>query len=197
MKIMKKIILSIICLSLISNWVFGQKTRLTEHEKKDLRYLYEEERLANDVYNQLAKKWNSRVFAQIATSENRHYTYLLDFLEKYQESIPKNEVGFYNSMELNSIYDNFITNGFKSYKDALLVAAQFEEYDIVDLQEAMEMTDKQELKKVYVYLEEGSKRHLRALYRNIKRKRMNYEPILLGKKEFLEIINQEKNRKIK
>jgi len=194
---MKKIILSIICLSLISNWVFGQKTRLTEHEKKDLRYLYEEERLANDVYNQLAKKWNSRVFAQIATSENRHYTYLLDFLEKYQESIPKNEVGFYNSMELNSIYDNFITNGFKSYKDALLVAAQFEEYDIVDLQEAMEMTDKQELKKVYVYLEEGSKRHLRALYRNIKRKRMNYEPILLGKKEFLEIINQEKNRKIK
>jgi len=154
-------------------------------------------RVANDVYKQLAKKWSSRVFSQIAISEERHYFYLMDLLEKYNMPIPKNEVGFYNSAVLNSIYDNFMSHGMSSYMSALQVAAQFEEYDIVDLQEASERAEKPAIKRVYQYLINGSKNHLRALYRNIKRKNGSYEPVLLGKVEFMEIVNKDKNRKRK
>lgn len=191
---MKKIVLLFVILLFFINKEYAQVQKISEREKHDLKYLYEEERLAHDVYSQLAKKWHSRVFSEIAQSEQQHFTYLLDQLEIHNIPIPKNEVGFYNSVKLNNIYDDFLRIGSVSYDQALQVAAQFEEYDIVDLEEALERTDEKDLQMVYQYLISGAKIHLRKLYRNMKKRKINYEPILLRKIEFEEIVKN-KNKK--
>ena len=192
---MKKIIVLIaVCLFSRSSAI-SQPISLTEQEKIDLEYLYEEERLANDVYQQLADKWKVKVFVNIAQSEKRHYSHLLSLLGKYQIAIPKNEVGFYNSAALNQLYDRFIKAGTSSFKEALLVAAQFEEYDIVDLEEAISRTEKEDIKIVYHGLRSGSMNHLRALYKTIKRHGYDYEPVLLNKVQFQEIISKKQKKR--
>jgi len=195
--VMKKIAFISTILLLLIGKTFAQTNTLTEQEIEDLKYLYEEERLANDVYTQLAKKWKSRIFVQIAKSEKRHYTYLLDRLEKHHIPIPKNEVSFYNSGQLNDRYDEFLHVGMRSYEEALQAAAQFEEYDIVDLQNALALTDKRDLQLVYRYLISGAKIHLAVLYRKIKRKNGSYQPVLLKQSEFDNIINSGKKGKRK
>jgi len=52
---------------------------LTLEEQKDLTFMREEEKLAQDVYTFLASKWNLRIFSNIARSEQTHF--LKDALE--------------------------------------------------------------------------------------------------------------------
>ena len=58
----------------------------------------------------------------------------------------------------------------------------------------MARTSNEEIKNTYTYLVRASENHLRAFVRNLKRLGVDYTPVVMDKKEFEAIINNEKGK---
>lgn len=186
-----KILSLIICITTFSLSIgFTQVDELTVRDVDDLNYLYDEERLAHDIYIELADKWELSIFENIAKSEKRHFEYLLVIYEKYGIPVPKTFDGFYNYPELNIMYDRFFEGGTMTLESSLTLAANFEEYDIADLERYLKHTQNVDLILVYNSLLEGSKNHLRAIHRNLKKHGFDYEPIFLERRHFRQIMKE-------
>ncbi|AHL22722.1 DUF2202 domain-containing protein [Thermococcus nautili] len=164
---------------------------LTPEEKKGLLYMVEEEKLAHDVYTKLYEKWGLPIFKNIAESESTHVNAVRLLLEKYNLTDPtQNEgVGEFQNEELQKLYDQLIEMGSKSEIDALKVGALIEETDIKDLEEWLALTDKLDIITVYENLMKGSRNHLRSFVSQLESRGVTYEPQVLPKDEFEEIIN--------
>ena len=186
-----KILGLIICIAAFSfSTGFTQIEQLSVTEVDDLNYLYDEERLAHDIYVELSDKWELSIFENIAKSEKMHFEHLLVIYEKYGIPVPKNYNGFYNYPELNIMYDRFFEGGTMTLESSLTLAANFEEYDIADLERYLTHTQNVDLILVYNSLLEGSKNHLRAIHRNLKKHGFDYEPVFLEKRQFRQIIKE-------
>lgn len=169
---------------------FSQTESLSILEVDDLNYGYEEERLAHDIYTELSDKWELSIFENIADAEQRHFNHLLVIYEKYGLPVPKVGDGFYNYPELNVMYDRFFEGGMMTLESSLTLAGHFEEYDIADLERYLKHTQNVDLVLVYNTLLEGSKNHLRAIHRNLKKHGFEYEPVFLEKRHFRQIIQE-------
>ena len=55
---------------------------LNPHEVKGLLHMYEEEKLARDVYLTLFEEWGYRIFRNIARSEHRHMNAVSIMIQK-------------------------------------------------------------------------------------------------------------------
>lgn len=142
-------------------------TALTEAEARDLLLMREEEKLARDVYNAMHELYDQRVFVNIPRAEQWHMDAILELLKVYTLDDPaRKEPGKFNNQELQKLYDELVTQGTKSRKEAFRIGARVEEVDIQDLQEAMQRTKKEDFLSVYENLLGGSKRHLNAFVRN-------------------------------
>ena len=73
---------------MINNLNSSQKYNLTERDKNSLLYMYQEEKIARDVYITLGNKWNLRIFKNISQSEQRHMDAVKAILNKYNIPIP-------------------------------------------------------------------------------------------------------------
>ena len=165
--------------------------QLTQEEKDGLFYMVEEEKLAHDVYTKLYEKWGLQIFSNIAKSESTHVEAVRLLLQKYNLTDPtQNEgIGEFQNEKLQNLYDQLIEMGMKSKVDALKVGALIEETDIEDLQKWISLTDKVDIITVYENLMAGSRNHLRAFVGNLENIGVTYEPQILPKDEFEEIIN--------
>ena len=67
--------------------------------------------------------------------------------------------------------------------------ALIEELDILDLNTSLALTNNQDVRLVYDFLNKGSRNHLRSFYKNITKAAGSYTPIYITKAEFDEIIN--------
>ena len=105
---------------------------LTAEQAEDLLYMLEEEKLAGDLYEQLATQTGLSVFSRIAESEDRHFNALLRVAERSDLAV-----------------------------DAI-TGLPSGEYANTDLQEAMLGLEDSALGRVYSHLLEGSERHLEA-----------------------------------
>ncbi len=114
-------------------------------------------------------------------------------LEKYNITDPTaNEpVGVFTNPDLQALYDQLIEMGSKSEVDALMVGALIEETDIIDLQERIDQTNKLDIIAVYENLMKGSRNHLRSFVKTLSSYGVTYEPQLLSKAEYEEIIGSE------
>jgi hypothetical protein len=142
---------------------------LDYEEEQSLIYMREEEKLARDVYLTFYEQWESTVFANIAESEQTHTDTIEDMLEKYglPDPVVDDTIGaFVNSFLLEKYYE-LVAKGQVSELDALMVGAFIEELDIIDLQEAVEQTDEEDLEQLYSNLMRGSRNHLRAFAERI------------------------------
>lgn len=141
---------------------------LTQEQKEGLLFMYEEEKLAHDVYERLGEQWNLRLFYRIKEAEIRHMQSVGRLLDKYgiTRPITTTQSGIYNNSELQSLYDTLMKKGMLSVKDALEVGKMIEEEDIADLEERIK-TATPDLKAVYENLLAGSKKHLSAFKRNL------------------------------
>jgi hypothetical protein len=137
---------------------------LTEAEKASLLFMWEEEKLARDVYINMFETWGAPAFSKIGVSEQRHMDAVQRLLAKYQVPNPglDNPVGLFSNPDLQSLYDELITQGRLSLKDAYLVGKSVEEKDIADLQIALAGTAKADLIAVYTNLLNASHHHLLA-----------------------------------
>lgn len=139
--------------------------KLTDVQKEDLTFMYEEEKMARDLYIALGDKWNLRPFLNIQNAEQRHMNSVKNLLDKYKMSVstPK-EKGKFNNPEIQKLYDKLLKKGLKSQTDALEVGKLVEVTDIKDLEEKIK-TASPDVKFVFSNLLRGSNNHLRAFNR--------------------------------
>lgn len=144
-------------------------TLLTPDETADLTFMREEEKLARDTYLALNDTWKMTVFANIASSEQRHMNAILKLLKKYRVPDPASRtlIGEFTNPELQALYDALIARGLRSDLDALQVGGLIEETDMHDIQAAIEHSQQTAIDAVYERLLCGSRNHLRAFAANI------------------------------
>jgi len=152
----------------------AKTTILTEAQKEELFFIYEEEKLARDVYITLGELYpDENTFASIQLSEQRHMDVAEALCEKYGVDISmvdESRIGFFTLEELQELYDGLVEQGRESLYGALESAIYIEELDIGDLTELIEETGMpSDIVKVYENLREGSYNHLEAFQTSISR----------------------------
>lgn len=178
--------------------LYADERGLSELEVEDLVFMREEEKLAHDVYAELYRYYKEDgieliIFANIATSEQRHMDAMLNLLDKYALDDPAAglEAGEFENEVLAGLYENLVsdsdanptilgepTSGGKvSPEAALTVGAWIEERDMIDILHAIANTSRADIVGVYTNLLCGSREHLRAFVKRLGAD--TYQPQLL------------------
>lgn len=160
---------------------------LSEVEIKGLLKMREEEKLARDVYQALAEKWNVPVFQNIMVSEERHSEAVQSSMAAHGVSDPVTDDtrGVFTSEDFTKLYSELVTRGSESLREAYQVGAYIEELDIVDLEQEIKNTTHSDIRYMYEALKRGSENHLRAFNQNILTATgEEYTPVLLSKDAF-------------
>jgi len=170
------------------------KGELNETEIEGILYMREEEKLARDVYQVLYDRWGSQIYQNIAHSEQIHMDAVSLLIEKYglEDPVVNDSIGAFTNPKFKDLYEELVANGSKSLESAYRVGCYIEEIDIIDLDYYIAKTDNEDLKAVFEFLRFGSYNHLRAFSKQLSNLGITYEPILLDKDRYNEIISSTK-----
>ncbi len=150
----------------------GGTATLTSEQKDHLLFIYQEEKVARDVYITLGKIYPSEnTFANIQLSEQRHMDAARNLCIKYGVNITgidESVVGQFILPPLQELYNTCIYEGKKSQLNAVKIGELIEITDIKDLQEAS-VGMPTDVVNVYSNLEEGNYNHLEAFQTSIRR----------------------------
>lgn len=171
---------------------------LTKEEERWLIHMREEEKLARDVYTTLGERWQTRIFTNIASSEQTHTDSIKTLIDRYgiEDPVKDEEVGEFTLPEIKALYNDLVRKGSNSLSDALVVGATIEDLDISDLDKAINETNKTDIVTVYKNLQKGSRNHMRAFVKQIEKQEIEYNPQYISSDTYLSIISspQEKGR---
>jgi len=147
---------------------------LNQEQKDELFFIYQEEKVARDVYITLGELYPSEnTFASIQKSEQRHIDAARGLCEKHGvsiEGVDEGNVGNFVLPVLQDLYDTCVSQGEESLLDALKVGEYIEVTDIDDLEHAIEMfPEHEDVERAYESLKEGSLNHLDAFQTAISR----------------------------
>lgn len=138
---------------------------LDDTQKTALLFMYQEEKLARDVYITLGKKYPTEsTFANIQISEQQHIDAVEALCKKYGvdiSNIDESAIGVFVLPDLQSLYNTLIAQGSISLVEGLKVGVVIEEKDITDIltyEEGMPAP----VVKVFENLRAGSYNHLNA-----------------------------------
>jgi len=163
---------------------------LTPAEEQDILFMQEEEKLARDVYAALYATWQIPAFDNIGGAEQTHMDSMTVLVDRYQlESSMQDTAGVFSNETLQFLYNDLVARGSASPEEALRVGALIEEVDLVDLQEAMTRTDRQDILQVYGNLAKGSRNHLRAFVQVMGQQGIDYTPQVLSPEEYQAIVS--------
>lgn len=136
---------------------------LTPTEASGVLYMKQEEKLARDVYQALAVRWDHVTFRNIAIAEQRHMDAIDGLIARYGLTDPTPaEPGRFSIPELQKLHDGFVAQGGVSLADALRVGVLIEQTDIDDLEEALAGVAEPMIRRVFVNLLRASGQHRRA-----------------------------------
>jgi len=140
---------------------------LDQAETDALLFMWEEEKLARDVYTTLGAVWTKPLFVNIAASEQVHMDSVKDLLDRYGLATPTDDgAGVFANAELQALYTQLVAQGKLSELEAIKVGAAIEEIDILDLQERLAQTDQADIQQVFNALLSGSYNHLNSFAAN-------------------------------
>lgn len=161
-------------------------------EAATLVWMREEEKLARDTYLTLYDRWGTRIFNNIASSEQKHMDALLTMLNAYgmDDPVTDDSVGAFTDPVLDGLYDELVSKGGTSVLDALYIGGFIEELDIKDLWEAIEESSHADVIAVYESLLAGSYKHLNAFVNQIEQSGIDYEAQYLEQSEVDAILGQ-------
>jgi hypothetical protein len=144
---------------------------LSAADEEALAFMREEEKLARDVYDELATLYSLRTFDNISTSESKHMAAVKDLLTAYGLDDPAAGMvrGEFENDELQTLYDSLVAQGRTSLTAALEVGVTIEKTDIEDLRQAIAETDNPEVKAVLTNLLNASYKHLSTFERQLAR----------------------------
>ena len=163
---------------------------LDSAEKQRVLFIREEEKLAYDVYQAMFDKYGVKIFQNIPNSELSHMEAMLTIITKYQlvDPMDKNPRGVFANADLQSLYNALVSQGNGSILAAYQVGAKIEELDIFDLNKSIAVTNNQDVKLVYDFLNKGSRNHLRSFFKNLTNAGGTYTPVYITKAEFDAIV---------
>lgn len=145
---------------------------LSEEKKDKLFYIFQEEKVARDVYITLGELYpEERTFAMIQLSEQRHIEAARRLCEKYgvdTSYVQLDNVGNFELLTMQKLYDTCVEQGRINKLEALNVGEFIEITDIDDLEDA-QIDMPSDIVSVYDNLKAGSYNHLGAFRRAIKR----------------------------
>ncbi|WML89653.1 DUF2202 domain-containing protein [Thiothrix lacustris] len=155
---------------------------LTVAETETLLFVREEEKLARDVYLTLYNQWGSNIFQNIANNgEQQHMDAIKVLVDAfgYVDPVSSNEVGAFTDAEILKLYNDLVARGMISSQEALMVGGFIEEYDIKDLQDAIDEakqgTNQAAVIQTYDSLLCGSRNHLRSFVGQIEKDGLVYQ----------------------
>jgi hypothetical protein len=116
---------------------------------------------------------------------------MLTIIKKYNlvDPMDTSPRGVFKDASLQTLYTSLVTQGNTSVLAAYQVGALIEELDIHDLNSSISVTNNQDVRMVYDFLNKGSRNHLRSFYKNITTAGGSYTPIYITQAEFDAIIN--------
>ena len=149
---------------------------LTEDQKETLFFIFQEEKVARDVYITLGKLYpEESTFANIQISEQEHILSAQVLCERYgidTSSVNLSQedgfVGQFELLAMQELYNQCIQLGQVSHLEALKVGELIEVTDIEDLEHAAEGMPS-DVVNVYENLKAGSFNHLDAFEKAIAR----------------------------
>lgn len=162
---------------------------ITAEEKNYLTFMFEEEKLARDTYLFLNQKWNMQEFANIKNSEQSHMNAIENLLIKYNIPYQKLPEGKFENSNLQTLYNQLITQGSISNKEALKVGSTIEDVDIKDLNNLSAKTKNTLILNVYSKLTCGSRNHMRTFTNSLEILGEEYSPQFISQTEYDLIIN--------
>ncbi len=169
---------------------------LSEAEKEGILRMREEEKLARDVYITMYEKWNIRTFTTISKAEQTHMDAMKLLIDRYslEDPVKTDKAGVFTDPKLRKIYNDLVAQGSVSMEAAVKVGSMVEELDIYDLERLMKESDNNDILIAYQNLLKGSRNHLRAFDRQLKRNGASYTAQFLSQKEYDSIAasNQER-----
>ena len=147
----------------------NQEFELTEEQKDMLFYIFQEEKVARDVYITLGKLYpNESTFANIQISEQEHILSAQVLCERYEIdtsmvnlSLDDAYIGLFELDSMQTLYNSCIQLGVVSLLEAIRVGIEIEVTDIADLEEAAEGMPS-DVVNTYENLKDGSLSHLAA-----------------------------------
>jgi hypothetical protein len=161
----------LLLLLIITSVGYVQAAGLSDAEKYWLTHMREEEKLARDVYLFLYDTWQSRIFKNIAASEQTHMDAVKTLLDRYGLPDPAEgkDRGEFTNPYFQDLYSDLIQDGGVSLIDAFEVGVFIEETDIADLNAAIGTSTHKDLTTVFSNLLKGSLNHLKAFNSNLAR----------------------------
>lgn len=163
----KKVLLAIIAAFAFSGSLQAAKSTvsLTDAQKAALLFMYQEEKVARDVYIQLYRKYPTEsTFYNISLSEQQHTDSVESLCIKYKvdiSAVNEAKVGEFVLPELQALYNTLVAQGSVSLLEGLKVGVAIEEKDIEDIL-ALEQGMPSDVVKVFESLRAGSLSHLDA-----------------------------------
>ncbi len=174
--------------SSVTQALSSEKSTLTQEIKDSITYMYNEEKLAREIYLNLNKIQPAKQLYNIATnSEIKHEQAVNDLAIKYDlnisfypdtpEPYDKNAIETYGSgqfsvVDVQELYDMLYDKGIQSKRDALEVGCMVEVTDIDDLnryiQEATQ-SEAEDVLAIFDFLKEGSYNHYWAFDKELKK----------------------------
>lgn len=166
---------------------------VSQAEREYLLTMREEEKLARDVYNYLAARWELRVFSQIVVSEGKHMEAIKALLDKYDipDPVATDVPGQFSRGDFQELYSRLTSEGSTSIGAALNVGATIEDLDISDLLKAIAASDSQDILTVFQNLAKGSRNHLRSFFTHLQSLQIIYVPQFISQELFDSIINSD------
>ena len=173
--------------STVTDAITSSKSTLNQDLKDSITYMYNEEKLAKDVYLNVYKAQPLQQLYNIASkSEVKHEEAVNDLAIKYdlnttlypdtQEPYDKKSLAEYGSgqypvVAIQELYDILYDKGIQSEKDALEVGCMVEVTDINDLDKYMNQataSNASDVLVVFDFLREGSYKHYWAFDKGLK-----------------------------
>jgi len=140
--------------------------------RDSLKYMYEEERLAKEVYLSIYQRQPVMQLERIATrSETRHIDAVNSLARKYGVRLYAQTPGRYSIPAIQSLYNTLYSKGIRSRKDALEVGCMVEVTDIDDLNRYIydaQNAGAYDIVQTYEFLRKGSYNHYWAFDRGLK-----------------------------
>ncbi len=137
-----------------------------------LEYMYDEERLAKDIYLALYSKYRINQLERIATnSETRHIDAVNRLAQRYGVTTSSQRAGVYSVSKIQDLYNQLYSKGVRSQRDALEVGCMVEVTDINDLQEHISTAQRagaNDIVDTFESLKRGSYNHYWAFDRGLK-----------------------------
>lgn len=135
---------------------------LTEEQKDMLFFIYQEEKVARDVYITLGKIYNSeKTFRLMQITEQRHLDCTRELCEFYgvdTSSVDESDIGAFESPVLKMLYDAYTEKGKSSFRDALEIT-EFIGASDVDMLEHASIGMPSDVVSVYEKLKKGHMNH--------------------------------------